>query len=300
MACGGTDGQTRSPASAGDLGEGGTLRWALADPVREIDPLTATTESERLAARQINEPLVEKLSGPFGDSRRVDGLARSARSTRDDSVWAFDIRSGVRFQDGARLNASAVLSNAARWRSTPEGQRALGPVTAVDAPRPDLVRFFLPAPDPDFPQRLADPRLGLVSPRALDPRSGVGAVVTKAQATGTGAFELRERDSGDALLARNTRWWGTAADLGPALDRIELVYVALASERARELERGDVQVASALGDSDARAAKRNPLLSVFPGNAGALGVERSVRGVDSARSTPSLASVWLTDIGTSG
>lgn len=296
-ACGSDN--TAAPAQFGgtNLGEGGTLRWALADPVREVDPLTATAESEQLAARQINEPLVEHLGGPFGDVRRVPGLARKANSSRGASVWAFEIRSGVRFQDGTRLNAGAVLVNAERWRTTPEGQRALGQVSAVDAPRPNLVRFFLPSPDKRFPERLADPRLGLVSPRALSPRSGTAATVTRSASTGTGAFELRERDAGGALLARNTGWWGTDTGLGPALDRIELEYVALAPERQRRLEEGEVELASGLDGSEAKAVGENPLLATLPSGGGSsLGIERSVRGIDSGRLTPSLASAWLTTI----
>lgn len=301
-ACGSSGpGATPAQVSGTAPGEGGVLRWLLADPIREIDPLTATSEAERLAARQINEPLVERLSGPFGDSRRVPGLALRSRSSRGDTIWAFGIRSGVRFQDGARLNAGAVLVNAERWRTTPQGERALGPVSAVDAPRPNLVRFFLSSPDPRFPDHLADPRLGLVSPRALSPRSGTAATVSRASATGTGAFELRERDAGSALLARNTRWWGTRPGLGPALDRIELDYVALATERQRLLVGGEAEVASALAGSQARAVARDPLLLTLPAPDGSsLGLERSVRGIESGRVTPSLAGAWLTTISNPG
>src|SRR5699024_883307 len=130
-------------------------------------PLTATTADELLLTRQVNEPLVEQLTGPLGDGRSSRGLARSWSSSRDDEVWSFRLRSGVRFQDGTRFNPSAVLVNAERWRTTVAGRRLLANLSAVDAPRPDLVRFFLAAPDRSFPRRLADPRLGLVSPTAL-------------------------------------------------------------------------------------------------------------------------------------
>ena len=45
---------------------------------------------------------------------------------------------------------------------------------AVDAPRPDLARFFLREPDPDFPDSLSAPQTGIVSPRAFDDESGDG------------------------------------------------------------------------------------------------------------------------------
>jgi MarR-like DNA-binding transcriptional regulator SgrR of sgrS sRNA len=291
-----------TPARVGGQvpGEGGTLRWSVADPVREVDPLTATSQAEQLAARQINEPLIERLRPPFGDTRHSPGLARSATSSRGDTEWSLEIRSGIRFQDGARLNAGAVLVNAERWRTTTEGRALLGNVVAVDAPRPNLVRFFLANPDPKFDERLAEPQLGLVSPRALSPRTGTGAVVSRTSATGTGAFELRERDSGSALLARNTAWWGTAAGLGPALDQIELDYVALATERLRVLDDGEAEAASSLGSSEAESIRGNPLLTLLPSGDGlSLGLERSVRGIDSGRVAPSLSGAWLTRVGSS-
>lgn len=294
------DSGTPAQANGQDPGEGGTLTWAVPDPIREADPLTAISASERLVARQINEPLVERLSPPLGDGRRSPGLAREATSRHGDTEWDLEIRSGVRFQDGLRLSAGAVLINAERWRTTAEGRAALGDVTAVDAPRPGLVRFFLASPDSRFPDRLSNPRLGLVSPRALSPRSGTGAAVVRTSATGTGAFELRERDTGSALLARNTAWWGTTAGLGPALEQIQFDYVALAGERLRLLDDGEAQAVSSLGSGEAEEAGRNPLLTVLPSGGGlSLGLERSVRGVDSGHEVPALSSAWLTDVNSS-
>ena len=61
---------------------------------------------------------------------------------------------------------------------------------AVDAPRPDEVRFLLDKPIPDLPRRLASSRLGIVSPRALEPQSGQSArFVPDTAHSGTGAFQ---------------------------------------------------------------------------------------------------------------
>ena len=296
--CGG-DSEGTPALSADDPGEGGTLSWALAAPVTEVEPLTAETPGEQLVSRQIHEPLVASLAGPFGDTRRRPGLARTARPSADGTVWRLRLRREVRFQDSVRFNAGAVLANAERWRTVAEGRALLPDLLAVDAPRPDLVRFFLSAPDAAFDARLADPRLGIVSPRALLPRSGTGAAVRRTSATGTGPFELRERTSESLLLARNVAWWGTVKRLGPALDQLEFLVVPAARERAGLLAEGRVQAASRLGPAQAREVRRNPLLTVlpFPGSGG-LGLVRSVRGVDSAREVPSLSGAWLTTIRT--
>jgi hypothetical protein len=56
-------------------------------------------------------------------------------------------------------------------------------------------------------------------------------------------------------------------------------------------------VASGLGPFSLQKANGDPLLSTLRGDNGGLALERSVRGIDSARAIPSLSGVWLTAIG---
>jgi peptide/nickel transport system substrate-binding protein len=294
--CGGGDDPGRRAAAASP-GMGGTLTWALGERPAELDPLLANSRSSQLVTRQIHEPLVEALAGPFEDLRR-QGLASFWHPSEGRTIWSFRLRSGVRFQDGTRFNASAVLANAQRWRTTPAGQALVPGLFAADAPRPDLVRFILDHPDPNFPKRLADPRTGIVSPRALDPSSGQDAELRRELRSGTGPFELRESDSDGVVLARNPGWWGTRRDLGPALDQVEFRVVRKAKDRLALLSGGDVQVAEPFGPSRATEARSDPLLEVLGGGAAAMGLQRSVRGITSAQQIPSLSAVWLTRVGT--
>ena len=289
---------TPSVAPSGEPGEGGTLVWAVADPVRTLDPLNAGTRSELILTRQIHEPLIESLSGPLGEARGQPGLARVARPSADQTVWTLKLREGVRFQDGEPFDATAVLANAERWQSSAVGRALLPSLLAVDAPSPGTVRFILSAPDPDLPQRLAAPELGIVSPEALadglpSPRRATQA----GEGTGTGAFELREASSDELLLARNTSWWGTAERLGPALEQVVLRIEPSGSVRVALLEQGDAQLADQLDSDQADFVASDPLLAVLPAGGGEwLGIERSVRGVSSAREIPSLAGAWLTTV----
>ena len=125
--------------------------------------------------RQVYEPLIERLTGPYGQATPQAGLALTARPSRDRTTWTVTLRSGVRFQDGTPFNAAAVLANSRRWQTDPAGRSLLPHLFAVDAPRPDEVRFLLDQPVPDLVRRLASPRLAIVSPRALDPQSGQSA-----------------------------------------------------------------------------------------------------------------------------
>jgi peptide/nickel transport system substrate-binding protein len=299
-----------APAGCGNGGEGGTpglsgtsagtglLVYALAGEVDQLDPLLATSRTDQLVTRQIHEPLVDSLAGPYGDVRRVRGLAIAWRSTPDREIWSFRLRRGIRFQDGTPFNASAVLSNAERWRTLPAGRALLPELVAADAPRPDMVRFILASPVRDLPARLASPRLGIVSPDALSSPAGVG--VEEGARSGTGPFELRESSRGGPLVvARNTEWWGTRLDLGPALDQIQFELVPSSDERIVLLRRGEAQVADSLGAGAIRDLRANPLLTFVRGEGvGVLGLERSVRGIDSASAIEPLSDVWLTGVGT--
>ena len=298
--CGGGDEAPGTPGGTDSPGTGGALTWALANRPTELDPLLAHSRPDQLVTRQIHEPLVVAggLAGPFGDPRRLQGIAADWHSSEGGTVWSFLLRSDVRFQDGTPFNGSAVLANAQRWRTTPEGRALLPDVFAADSPRPGLVRFILDRPDPDFPERLSDPRTGIVSPRALDPRSGVGAELRRELRSGTGAFEMRESDAGGVVLARNVDWWGTRKGLGPALDQVEFRVVEKGRDRLALLTGGDVQVAEALTPSLATEARSDPLLEVIGEGAAALGLQRSVRGITSAHAIPSLSAVWLTKVGT--
>jgi hypothetical protein len=60
------------------------------------------------------------------------------------------------------------------------------------------------------------------------------------------------------------------------------------------LSDGRVQVADPLGRAGLRAAEADPLLTTVGGPSAGIGMEGSVRGIDSARLAPVLSGVWLT------
>ena len=293
--CGGGDDEDTRSSGLPPAGGGGTLTYALPGLPAELDPLAANGTSAQTVVRQVYEPLVETLSGPYGQARAQRGLALSVRPSRDRTTWTLTLRPGVRFQDGTPFNAAAVLANSRRWQTESAGRALLPHLFAVDAPRPDEVRFLLDQPVGDLAARLADPRLGIVSPKALDPQSGEGArFVAGAAGSGTGAFQPGQRSPGRLELARFAGWWGSPVGLGPALDGVTFLVAGQPSQRLRLLSDGDAQVADQLGPAALRAAERDPLLVTFGGPAEGLALEGSVRGIDDAGVAPALSGVWLT------
>jgi peptide/nickel transport system substrate-binding protein len=294
--CGGGSAESVSPGTPPS--PTGTLAIAIPAAPGTFDPLRARTAADRLVLGQIYEPLTRGLSGPYGETRQQPGLALSAESGAHDTIWRVRLRAGVRFQDGARLNASAVLENAQRWRTTAEGQSLLPGLAAVDAPRPDLVRFIFDAPDPNLMAQLASVRLGMVSPRALRSQRGL-ARLANGLSDGTGPFGIHDRDAGRVLLARNPRWWATRHDLGPAVELVDIRFVPGANRRLALLRGGSVQVAQGLGRAQLTELRHDPLLTDQAGPAGTrMGVERSVRDLRPSRGVPLLSRAWLTTVAT--
>ena len=205
-------------------GGAGTLSWALDRRPTTLDPLYARSAADLLAARQVDEPLVEELRGPFDATRTTPGWrSRPARrATTRSGGCACAPASASRTGRASTPRRSSPTSTAGSARPPGGGCSAN---LLVDAPRPDLVRFILPAADPHFDRVLASPRLGIVSPRAITQAAGAPLDPGRFPESGTGPFELRERSADRLLLARNTDWWGTERDLGPGIDQLELLVV---------------------------------------------------------------------------
>jgi peptide/nickel transport system substrate-binding protein len=278
-------------------GEAGGLAYALPASPAGMDPLTAPDLGAAIVSRQVHEPLVARVSGPYGGPRRTAGLATALRPSPDRTVWTVQLRRGVSFQDGTPFDAAAVLVNSRRWNSTPSGRAVLPELFAVDAPRPGEVRFLLERPVGDLPSHLADPRLGIVSPLALEPQSGEGARFrVGARGTGTGAFALTEAAPRADALVRNPGWWGTPLGLGPALESVRFVSPRSPARRAERLRDGAVQIAGPLPAAVLAALRADPLLSAVPGTGGGVGISASVRGLAPAQRLPLLSGVWLTTL----
>ena len=291
--CGEEGARRFSGASPTDAGGGGELTYAIAADPGDLDPLHAATPSAQIVARQVFEPLVASLDGPYGAPTDRPGLALRWEASDDFRIWSFHLRSDVRFQDDTPLNAEAVVANVERWQGDPAGLALLPSLVAADAPRPSLVRLILSVPDRRLPERLSDPRLGIVSPAALGIETGAGAPIARAEDAGSGPFALRRRGAASLELARNRGWWGSRLGLGPALDTISFEVVADPGARARALSGGTARVAADLPRGVAEALATDPLLAVVGAESGsAVGFERSVRGIADWRPAP-LSGAWV-------
>ncbi|AXG76740.1 ABC transporter substrate-binding protein [Streptomyces paludis] len=215
-----------------------------------LDPAASWDNSWELF-RNVFQTLV---SFPTGSSAPQPDAARSCRfADGDQRVFECELREGLKFTDGERLDASAVKYTFDRILTI---KAKGGPAGLLDSleqveTRGDLtVVFRLKKPDATFPFILATPAMSLVSPGSYpaDKLRQDGGV------TGSGPYELASYVSGEkAELTRNENYSGFAKRKNGAVTiryftdsdkvfealkkkQVDAVYRGLTSEQVVELE----------------------------------------------------------------
>ena len=176
------------------------------------------------------------------------GLATAWRVSPDGLRWTFELRPGVVFHDGTRLDADAVVFSFERvidphhahyiagedgsyWRGL------LKHVQHVSAIGTQLVEIDVSQPYAPLLGELA--MFPIVSPAAVQ----VWGDDFKRHPVGTGAFAFDSWEPGDhVVVKRFERYWGQR----PPLERIVFRVVVDARQRLIDLQSGSVDLAAAI------------------------------------------------------
>ena len=176
------------------------------------------------------------------------GLATAWRVSPDGLRWTFELRPGVVFHDGTRLDADAVVFSFERvidphhahyiagedgsyWRGL------LKHVQHVSAIGTQLVEIDVSQPYAPLLGELA--MFPIVSPAAVQ----VWGDDFKRHPVGTGAFAFDSWEPGDhVVVKRFERYWGQR----PPLERIVFRVVVDARQRLVDLQAGSVDLAAAI------------------------------------------------------
>ncbi len=194
-------------------------------------------------------------------------LATGWTISGDGRVYELRLRAGVRFHDGAPLDAAAVKANFDRLlgpQESPGGAQSLvEPIAKVTVVDPRTVRFTLKRPYAPFLTSLSHAFLGIVSPRQLADDSASLAT----RPIGSGPFEVVAWHKGsDLVLRRNAAYaWapeGTANQGPPHLDEVTFRYLPEGSVRAGALTSGQAQVALSIPPVSLPTIERDARLQV--------------------------------------
>jgi peptide/nickel transport system substrate-binding protein len=208
----------------------------LADPL-SLEPHRATD----LVSAAIIGHVCETLVRYRADGTRPEAWLATTWASVNGRVWTFTLREGVRFHDGAPLDADAVvanLENLRRERGFPGHAERVGP---------RVVSITLDQPNAALLATLSQPFFSLQSPRELR-RGATGHPV------GTGPFRLVSSKPGLAELIPNWTYWGGPPRLGGIAFRRFRDEASLAAA----LLSGEVDVSSAVGHQQLPALRLAP------------------------------------------
>jgi ABC-type transport system substrate-binding protein/tetratricopeptide (TPR) repeat protein len=232
---------------------GGTLVVALANPVGFVEPALAQTTEETEVLANVFETLV--ATDPLGNLAPL--LCESWSVADDGRTVRLNLRSGIRFSDGAPLDASAVKSAFERSirlvkESPPPVFTAIrgaadllsgaaDAVAGIETPSPSSLTIRLGEPLPIFPALLT---------------ATVASIARDAGGTplGTGPFRIASRARERVVLERNPH-----ALRPPLLDAVEF-RTSSASAIASGLREGRVDVGRDLAPQDLEELLKDPTL----------------------------------------
>ncbi|HEV7663953.1 MAG TPA: ABC transporter substrate-binding protein [Chloroflexota bacterium] len=247
-------------AAAKPAGSGGTITFVIENDVIDFDPLLSRAFVDRNAQYQIYDSLVRV--DPSG--KIIPWLAEKWDTSADGKQVTFNLRNGVKYQDGSPFDADSVKWNIDRYRTTDASARKgeLAPVASVDVVDAQTVRFNLTGPFSPLLSLLVD-RAGMMVSRKVAEAAGED-FTRKAFKAGTGPFVLTEAVKDDHVtMERNPDWWGTdnAGGKLPLLDKIIIRPITNSDVRLTNLKTGDAHFCNNISPKDVAGLKNDSTLT---------------------------------------
>jgi peptide/nickel transport system substrate-binding protein len=257
-----------TPGASGGSSSASTLNvtWTNVALPTNIDPAIGFDSDTLQVVRNVYEGLLEYVPG--GTSIRP-ALAKSYSVSPDGTTYTFELRPGVVFHDGAKLDAAAVVTSLNRIRDIDQGPASLLPtIKSISASGPSTVVVALTAPYAFLPGVM--PWLPIVSPDALSAHSTSADPHAEkwfaSNAAGTGPYMLTSFSPTTTIaLSQNTKYWQPWVNGTPTGGSLTLN--ANVATQLELLQSGQVDFLGAISPDNAVTAKSmsNVTLLVQPG-----------------------------------
>ncbi|MCD6498368.1 MAG: ABC transporter substrate-binding protein [Deltaproteobacteria bacterium] len=246
----------------GPVGRAPVLVVGRARDAITLDPARATDVDSSDVIMQIYDTLVAYAPMTF---KVIPSLAVSWSKSTDLRTWTFQIRKGVLFQDGTRLDADAVVYSFLRqsrggvhqkdfvyWNSS--FASIIKDVTKVS---PYSVRFVLTRPFAPFLASLAMFPVSIVSPKSA--RSHHDDLSQHPVGTGPFQFVSWDKTSGVITLKAFPKYWGGK----PGVKRIVFRQIRNSKHRLLALESGAAHIVRDLDPTTLQLIRLHPELRVM-------------------------------------
>jgi peptide/nickel transport system substrate-binding protein len=226
------------------------FRWANDGDVGAMDPVTRQETVQLSFLSNIYEPLVRRDR----DLKLEPALAVKWEQT-SPTVWRFQLRPNVKWQDGSAFTADDVVFSLQRILSKTSMMRA--PMSMVKEARKidDMtVEFETKQPDPIFTQELTNflimSKAWCEEHHATDPViiGGTDDNYAVHNAMGTGPFKLVSREPDHAtVVEKYPGWWDKPEH---NLDRVEFNVISNAATRVAALLSGEMDMVYSVPPQD--------------------------------------------------
>jgi len=220
------------------------LRVAATASVTTWDPIMSFS-TEALYMANIYEPLLW-VNGPNAKEPFRPGLAEKWETAADGLSWTFHLRKGVKFHDGAALDATAVKRSLERSQASGGASFIWAPVDKIVAVDDLTVKFQLKSPAPV--DLIASSLYGawIVSPKALDAVEKDKKYFEAGIEAGTGPYTLKGyKPDSQVELAAFPDYWGGWSD-AKHFDNVVISIVSDATVQQQMLSSNEVDLAFSL------------------------------------------------------
>ncbi len=243
------------------------LRYGLSADFAVLDPHIADLPEAGMIFRQIYDTLVYRDSASH---EILSGLASRWDITSEGLVYTFFLRQDVYFHDGAPFNAAAVARNIERIydpeQPSSRARDLLGPLSRYEIVDDHTLRLHLATAYPALLDGLAQPWLGIASPRALNE---YGRLRYQFHQAGTGPFLLQSYTPGETVSLRRFADYRVNPAIYALLagDEIQRIEIALGSRQFDDVlaTLGDsLDVLDDISPADAQNIAGNSRVQVLP------------------------------------
>lgn len=224
---------------------GGTLRVGLFNPPDRLDARDLGIPALNPAATMIYDGLF--TWGKRGYQDLAPALATSYE-TKDNKVWIFRLRKGVKFHNGREMTSDDVKKNL-DWRiKAPEGwkpiwnRELIKGLKRVDIIDKYSIRITLENPFSILPRMLTYAMSGVAPQEEIEKWGDQ----INAHPCGTGPFKMSSYKPGEELvLERFEQYWGPK----PYLDKVIYKFYRSDETRLMALQKGELDLAIVFDDA---------------------------------------------------
>jgi peptide/nickel transport system substrate-binding protein len=198
----GAPGTSAAPGTTGAGQTGGTLKIAYQTPAATLDPIAMQDLGAYGLIAQCFEFLVT-----LGDEGEIaPGLAESWEPNEDGTVWTFQLRQGVKWQDGGDFTSADVAATMDRLVvAANAGLAGVIAEGAVDTSDPNVAVFNLESANGNFPYLVSV----FNAQTPITPANYETGTTLDGSPNGTGPWKLTNyTPATGATFERNPDWWG--------------------------------------------------------------------------------------------